>query len=294
MDHRRDRVECRCPGIARGRVHPPSVDEQGIRIVVRKLLERDVQRIGVAVLDGCVQQRPRRRAVAACDRIAQRATRGIRRPLGARERRAPSREALLVLRVDDRAHSRTCLRVGRHVRERRRQRLAGARHVEHHRSQERYKRPRVVEGGQRAPQDQRRSAVGWSGLDALERRLGPARIAPEQPGLGGPHGDVRGPFGRDSRRGQAPRRSDGGGPLDPELGARAISLGEVEIGQTEEGVDPFVASGLSDGEGADERIAHLFGWTAGRLSSAREAYPDLGARGCATRELLQRLGELGV
>ncbi len=263
--------------------------------VVRQLRERRLERVGIAVLDGRVEQGPCGRAVAAGDCLAEGTPCGIARPLGAGEGRAPPGEALLALGVDHRAHARASLSVARHVRERGRQRLARARRVEDHRAEERDERPPVAEHGEGPTAGERGAPVGRRRLHPFEDALRPCGVAAEQASLGAPHGDVGravGP-GAGERRGSRPC-GDGRGPLEPQLGAGAVALGEVEIGQPDERIDARLAPGLGDGERPSERVADLVQRGTGGLTSAREAHPHLGARRRAPRELFERQRELGV
>ena len=304
MDHLRKRVESRCGGIAQDRCggiargdcgHPPCIHEQAVRTVVLDLPERDLQRVGVLVLDGRVEKGPRRGAVAARDCLAQRAPRGIPGPFSARESRAPAGQPLLVLRVDDRSHTRTGLRVARHVGERRREGLTRAGGVEHHRAKEWHERAGVAEHRECPPADEGRSPVGRGRLHPFERCLCARSIAPEQARFRAPHGNVRGAFGRDSHRCTQPAsRADWRRPLDPQLCAGSVSLSEVEVGEPDERVDPRVAPGLRDGQGAHEGITDLLERGSGRLTSARESHPDLRARRRATCQLLEGQRELCV
>ena len=263
--------------------------------VFRHLRERHLERVGVLVLDGGVEQRarggpsPPSTASVSARRAASRAPSALAN--AARQRAQP----LLALCVDHRPHARTGLRVARHVRERRRQRLARARAC-------RAPSP----GGAARTRPRRRASRGRARAPAPLARRSPGRPRPRappsrprrRPGACAPRRCARRcprrarPTARPPRR--AGLRARRARPVEPQLCARRVSLGEVEVRQPDERIDPRVAPGLRHRERAHQRIAHLVERAPRRLTRARQAHPDLGARGRAVRELLQRQRKLCV
>ena len=130
------------------------------------------------------------------------------------------------------------------------------------------------------PRSERRAPVGGIDLEAVERGARALDVVLEEARLGAPERDVLVlPIGE---------------ALEPELGARAVAVREIEIGEPEERLASRVAARLGDGERAHERVARLLGRRADALARAAEAHPDLAARRDAPGELLERERELGI
>ncbi len=162
--------------------------------------------------------------------------------------------------------------------QRRRQRLARPRHVEHHRPHQRHEAVRIAEHRQGLPPHERRASVGGRQVDLVEQRLRPRRVAPEQARLGPSHRD----------RG----RLVVGRPLEPQLRARPVALRKVQIGQLDERVAPRLAPRLGHRQGPHERLAHLGRPGARRAPRPTQPHPDLRSRRRALRELLERHRQL--
>ena len=117
--------------------------------------------------------------------------------------------------------------------------------------------------GERAPAQQRGAPVGRVGLEAVERGACALEVVLEEARLGAAERDVL--------------VLAIGEPLEPELGARAVAVRQIEVGEPQERLASRVAAGLGDGERAQERVARLLRRRADALARAAEAHPDLAA-----------------
>ncbi len=229
-----------------------------------KRAEGRAQRRHVAIVDGCVEQRKRRAALARVERVPERRPRRVTRPLGPRERRPPPRQILLALRVHHRPHPRPHLRVRGHVPQRRRQRLARPGRVEHHRAHQRHEAPRVARASRAPAPHERAASVGRRRVHLVEQRSRARRVPAQQPRLRPPRRD---------RRGLVVRR-----PLEPQLGPRPVALREIQIRQLEQRVAPRLAPRLGHRQRPHERVAHVVGARARRPPGSPQAHPHLGPR----------------
>jgi hypothetical protein len=160
--HRQRRVEGIDPrvGFDRERAREEAgIGDERVAGLVGQGEESGPECIRVTVLDGRVEKGSRGGPVAAFDGLAQGLPRSFTGSFGASERGSPSCQSLLTLRIDDRAHACTRLRVTRNVRERRRERLARPRHVENHGPQQGNECRCAGEGGQDASADERGTPV---------------------------------------------------------------------------------------------------------------------------------------
>ena len=122
--------------------------------------------------------------------------------------------------------------------------------------------------------------VGRRRLDAREELLRAHGVAARQAGL--------------RAAGEHVLRFVVGRPLEPQLGARPVAGGEIQVRELEEGVAARLAASLGDREGAGEGVADVARGPARVAARAAEADPHLGAGRGPPRELFERQRELRV
>ena len=217
-------------------------------------MEGGVESIGIVILDRRVEQRTGGCDVAGADRFEEGLACPVAVPFGTCEGSPPAGQRLLPLGVDDRAHAGARLRIARDARERRRERLAGARHVEDHRPQEGNEGGGLAEHREGASTGERGTAVGRRRLDRIEEPPGGRGVAEQELRLGAPYRDVD--------------RSRVHGSLEPELSALAVALGEVHVREADQRFATALAARLCHPQGAYERVAHLLERCLSRLARA--------------------------
>ena len=299
----------------------------GTRIRPGEQGQRRLQPRHVAILESRVEERPGSGALARQHRLVERGAGFFAVPLGPGEGRAPARQRGLSARLGDGLDARAHLLVRRHVRQRRAGRFARAGRVEQPRAHQVHVGPPVAEHRRGATAGEGGARVGGFALEGAEPLLRADRVALDETRFGATQGDIRarlseggrGRAGEGGRRGGGDVRSarcrcrcrcrggDGGGrrargarllaspgerigglrSFEPQLGARAFSGRQVQVGQAEERLLARRVTRLGDRQRAHQGIAHLRGRRQGRLLRAREPHPHIGARADPLGELLQ-------
>ncbi|KAK4044953.1 hypothetical protein OUZ56_032359 [Daphnia magna] len=183
----------------------------------------------------------------------------------ARKRSTKPRQIPLTDAIDGGPDPRPLLFGGGHVGEGAAQRFARPWRVEQEGTNERDKRVGVPEGGERAPPGERHPAVEGIDFRAAEELFRLFRAPPKEGRFGASHDHRRGGVGSEA--------------IDPEIGARAIPLAQIEVGKGEEGVAAEGDRRVGEREYREPRLAHFFDGGACDFAGFSEARPHIGPLG---------------